>query len=56
MTATENYMLPYWDQVQEDAERKVRYASRQKEPLILRLLGQMALPIEAGMDEDSSED
>lgn len=45
-------MLPYWDQVVEDAERKVAYGKRQREPLIMRALGQMALPIEAALDAE----
>jgi hypothetical protein len=56
MTAAENYMLPYWDQVIEDSQTKEQYGKRQREGILLRLLGQMAIPIEAALADDTSED
>jgi hypothetical protein len=50
-----NYMIPYWDQIIEDGERRVLYAVRQREPLLLRAIGQMAIPIEAAMEEENLE-
>jgi hypothetical protein len=52
MSSPDVALLPYWDQTIEDAERKVAYATRQREPLIMRLLGQMAIPIEAAMADE----
>lgn len=39
----------------EDATRKQVYGERQRESLLLRIIGQMALPIEAAMDEENAE-
>lgn len=56
MSAAENYMLPYWDQAIEDAQSKERYGKRQRENIILRMIGQIAIPIEAAMADDQSEE
>lgn len=49
-------MRAFWQQRLEDLGTATEYAERQLDGVIMRALGQLAIPIEALLDEVSDED
>lgn len=50
-----NYMRPFWERRIEDLDTAKAYAEVQLDSLLLKVLGQLAIPIEAAMDEENDE-
>lgn len=51
-----NYMQPFWERRLEDLDTARTFAERQLNSLTLKALGQMAIPIEALLDQISAEE